>query len=103
MINEFAVPQAIRANAELVIAMANKRGHEVGYDEEGVRWLDGFIQRQHEQGDRGHFDGLISTLGSYLGECMVHAIGGESAQIFNDGSAPTDAEAFNSTATATTK
>ena len=42
-------------------------GEAVGYDDRpGSRWLDGYIQRQHEQGDPAKRDGLVSTLGSFL-------------------------------------
>lgn len=77
--------ERIRANAELVASVAAKQlGKGVGYDEAGVRWLDGYIQRQHEQGDRANQDGLVNTLGSFLGECIVRTFGGEWAEV--DGS-----------------
>lgn len=85
----------IRANAELVVSVAARElGESVGYDEAGVRWLDGYIQRQHEQGDPTIRDGLVSTLGSFLGECIVRSFGGAWAEIdgswcvrFDDGNA----------------
>src|SRR5436853_269366 len=55
-----------------------------GYDEAGVRWLDGYVQRQHENGDPANREGLVNTLGSYLGECVIRTFGGEWAQ--DDGS-----------------
>ena len=71
------VPDEIIKNAVLVASMATKEsGGPIGYDEAGVRWLDGFIQGQHEQGDPGLRDGLISPLGSYLGQCIVKTFGG---------------------------
>jgi hypothetical protein len=73
--------ERIQANAELVVNVArNQLGEEVGYDEAGVRWLDGYIQRQHEQGDPADRPGLVSTLGSYLGECIIRSFGGKWAQ-----------------------
>jgi hypothetical protein len=71
------VPEKVRANAELVVQVAREHlGVDIGYDEAGVRWLDGYIQRQHELGAHSDREGLVSTLGSYLGECIVHCYGG---------------------------
>jgi hypothetical protein len=68
----------IKKNAQLVLSMArDKLGEDVALDENGVRWLNGFIQRQHEQGELAIRSGLISTLGSFLGECIVECYGGE--------------------------
>ena len=68
----------ITKNAQLVLAMArDKLGQDISFDEGGVRWLDGFIQRQHEQGDPAIRGRLVSTLGSFLGECIVQCYGGE--------------------------
>jgi hypothetical protein len=85
MADDLAMVDRIRANAELVVSVAAKQLEEaVAYDEAGVRWLDGYIQRQHEQGNPANRDGLVSTLGSFLGECIVHSYGGEWAE--EDGS-----------------
>jgi len=36
----------IRANAELIISLAQKHlGRKLGYDQRGVEWLDGHIQK----------------------------------------------------------
>ncbi|MBS0204773.1 MAG: hypothetical protein JSS49_17850 [Planctomycetes bacterium] len=39
--------------------------------------LDGFVTRQHEQGDPNNVKGLANTLGSFFGECIVQTYGGE--------------------------
>lgn len=68
----------IRANAELVVTVVAKQlGQSISYDLEGVRWLEGYLQRQHEQKDGSLHDGLVSTLGSFLGECIRRNYGGE--------------------------
>lgn len=59
---------------------ANQFGEVVGFDEVGGRWLDGYIQRQHERSDPANRDGLVSALGSFLGECIVRTFGGEWAE-----------------------
>src|SRR5262245_56819965 len=85
MADDLSMVERIRANAELVVSVAAKQlGEAVSYDEVGVRWLDGYIKRQHEQGDPANRDGLVSTLGSFLGECIVRTFGGEWAEV--DGS-----------------
>lgn len=62
--------------------LAAKQLHQtVGYSEAGVRWLDGYIQQQHEQGDAANREGLVSTLGSFLGECIIHNFGGQWADV----------------------
>ncbi|WP_165228160.1 hypothetical protein [Aquisphaera insulae] len=82
---ESAAIDAIRSNAALVRSVARDQlGEELAYDEQAVRWLDGYIQRQHQSGDRADRDALVSTLGSFLGECLVHSFGGHWAII--DGS-----------------
>jgi hypothetical protein len=67
----------IRANAALVATMAREHlGTDTQFDEAAVRWLDGFIQRQHERGDPENHPGLTNTLGSFLGECVIRTYGG---------------------------
>jgi len=69
--------EKIRQNAQLVAATAeNHLDTPVGYDREGVCWLDGYIQRQHEHGDPANREALVNTLGSYLGECIIAVYGG---------------------------
>lgn len=70
--------EMIRANAEMVLASArDDLGQDIGYDADGVRWLDGFIQRRHDGGGVGDDpSGLTNTLGSFLGECIVRTYNG---------------------------
>jgi hypothetical protein len=75
----------IRANAALVATMAREHlGTDTTFDEAAVRWLDGFIQRQHERGNPENHPGLVNTLGSFLGECVIRTYGGAWAHL--DGS-----------------
>jgi len=74
--------EKIRANAALVVRIAGEKlGVPIDYDEAGVRWLDGYIQEQHESGDPSARGGLVSTLGSHLGECIIRTHGGEWAEV----------------------
>ncbi len=85
MADNLSMVDRIRANAQLVLTVARDQlDTEVGFDEAGVRWLDGYIQRQHEQGNPANREGLASTLGSYLGECIIESYGGAWAEV--DGS-----------------
>ena len=58
---------------------ADELGIAIGYDEVGVVWLDGFIERQRNRLAPTHQ--LISNLGSYFGECMIHSFGGNWAEL----------------------
>lgn len=69
----------IRLNAELVVAEMKKiSGIEFGYNPESVDWLDGFVERQRLRPDisQNLVGGLVSTLGSYLGESLIRCYGG---------------------------
>jgi hypothetical protein len=67
----------IRENAEIVrrAAMENMNA-EVAYDHEGVRWLDGYIDRLRSSATEDVKAKLPNTLGSYLGECIRRTYGG---------------------------
>ena len=68
----------IVANAELVRKTAREQiGVDVGYDEAGVRWLDGFINRQRVAATEEVKAKLPNSLGCFLGECIRHTFGGE--------------------------
>ncbi|WP_426171422.1 hypothetical protein [Pseudoduganella sp. R-34] len=83
----------IRYNAEFVESVINKAlGKKAGYSMEGVTWLDDFLQRQHEQGDKSYVDRVVSVYGSYLGECITRNVGGQWVEL--DG---THAIAFDET------
>jgi hypothetical protein len=74
--------EAIRSSAALVVSVARDQlGHGLAYDEKAVHWLDGYIQRQHENGEPRVRDALVNTLGSFLGECVIHSFGGEWALV----------------------
>jgi hypothetical protein len=81
-VEELTPLEAIRANAELVVARLREASgmEDFGYNAESVAWLDGFIERQRV---RPEFAGeearerMSRTLGSFLGECIVRCHGGE--------------------------
>ena len=68
----------IRQNAKLVQDVArDDLGIDIDFDQSGVEWLDGYVNRQRENGAADNADGLVSTLGSFYGECIVQTYGGE--------------------------
>ena len=72
--------EGIRSNAELVAEqMRPLSGLAFDYDAASVEWLDGYIERQRERlaDDIRAVNRLVSVLGSYLGECIRRAYGGE--------------------------
>lgn len=81
MSDDDEVIKRIRANSARVLSMAKDLGASVGFDQGGVEWLDGFIQRQHEQGNAEIRDNLTQVLGSFLGECIVRSFGGAWAKV----------------------
>ena len=72
--------EQIRANAEMVVQELRKlSGAELGYTQEGVEWLEGYIERLRtspEFEDAGIRDKLTGMFGCFLGECIVRQYGG---------------------------
>jgi len=45
------IEEKIRANADLIREhLSQQAGFELGYDSKSIKWLDGFIERQRDQG-----------------------------------------------------
>jgi hypothetical protein len=79
--------ERLRANAELVIRQLGPvSGMKFGYDAASVAWLDGFIERQRDRTELTvqTIHGMINTLGSYLGECIIRCFGGRWERDGND-------------------
>lgn len=69
--------EMIRANAEMVLSVArNDFGQDIGFDAAGVRWLDTYIQRLHDEGGVEASEELCDRLGSFLGTCVIETYGG---------------------------
>src|SRR5579872_3340752 len=68
----------IRTNAGLVVRMfAGETDFEFGYNDESVKWLDGYIEYiRKSQWTEEEFNQLVANLGSYLGEAIIAAFGG---------------------------
>jgi hypothetical protein len=71
---------AIEANVRLAIdELGPLSDLDFGLNPESVEWVEGFIERQRGRPD---FDpekvsGLVGVLGSFLGQCIVDAAGGD--------------------------
>jgi hypothetical protein len=70
--------EQIQHNAQLVQSVARDQFKvDVSFDRSAVEWLDGYVTRQHEHGDPENVSGLVSTLGSFFGECIIQSFGGK--------------------------
>ena len=49
---------------------------ELDYDEAGVRWLDGYIDRARLRPTDDQWKGAIHLIGAFLGECTIRSVGG---------------------------
>lgn len=71
------VSMTARATAALIVAVAREQfGEDIGYDEAGVLWLDGYIQQRHERPDPSQALGLLNVCGAFLGESIIETFGG---------------------------
>jgi hypothetical protein len=74
------VEEQIRSNAEMTIAaLGPASGIEgFGYNAASVKWLEGLIEHQRTRPDldKSALSGIVSNLGSYLGECVIARFGG---------------------------
>jgi hypothetical protein len=75
--------EEIKENARGVIegcAPLSGLGSRFGYNRESVEWLDGYIERLRDSGkfnEEEQIKGLTINFGSFLGECIRSAYGGE--------------------------
>lgn len=74
---EVPFPERMREAAETVVRMFREQtGTELTYDLEGVRWIDGYINRVRKNFPAGQREGLVAYLAAFVGECIVHIYGG---------------------------
>lgn len=90
--------ERISGNANLVIQrLSSAAGFELGFDEASVVWIDGFVERVRSREDftMELAEGLVNTLGAFLGECLCVEVGGrwveqpdgQVAVVFSEGNA----------------
>jgi len=49
----------------------------INFDEKGVKYLEGFIERTKSQIAKEEWSGLISSCGAFLGQSIIEQYGGE--------------------------
>lgn len=47
------------------------------YDQDSVKFVEGFIERNKSNFDKEGIKGLINSLGAYLGQCIIRNYGGQ--------------------------
>lgn len=66
----------IRENAGFAIEQFSAiTGTRLGLDRDGVAWVEGFVERQRAR-DGEVSGGLVSVIGSFLGEAIIAGTGG---------------------------
>lgn len=68
----------IQANADHALdVLSEARGAPVDYDADSIAWVEGFIERARERyAPEPAPEGLIATIGCYLGEAIIAETGG---------------------------
>lgn len=54
-----------------------KMALEIKFDSDGVKFLEGFIERNKTQIAKDEWLGLINSCGAFLGQCIIENYGGE--------------------------
>ena len=71
------MPAKMRAAAQQVIALFRENNDvHLALDLDGVRWVDGYIERIRANFPREKRGGLVAYLGAFVGECIIHTYGG---------------------------
>lgn len=71
--------RSIRGNAGLVVRMFSKETEfKFGYNKESIEWLDAYIEHiRKNPWTEEELNQIVSNLGSFLGEAIIHSFGGE--------------------------
>ncbi|WP_439541778.1 hypothetical protein [Hyphomicrobium sp.] len=69
----------VRDNAAFAIrGFSEASGAAIALDRDSVAWVDGFIERMRARyGDESAPGGLVSVIGSFLGEAIIARAGGD--------------------------
>jgi hypothetical protein len=71
------ITDQMKAAAERVIQIFRENNlAELTLDLDGVRWIDGYINRVRHDFPVGKREGLIAYLAAFVGECIVQTFGG---------------------------
>ncbi|HEV3144155.1 MAG TPA: hypothetical protein VGZ47_09750 [Gemmataceae bacterium] len=81
MSDPLSIPEKLRANAEIVArTIRDNLNVELSFDEAGVEWIDGYIDRLRGSLPAEQRSGLIEMLAAFVGECMIQTFGGAWAE-----------------------
>ncbi len=76
--SEHSIPEKLRANAAVIVATFRENlDTELTYDAAGVERVDAYIERMRVRMRPEERWGLVSTLASFVGECIIHTYGGQ--------------------------
>ncbi|NUR92775.1 MAG: hypothetical protein HOY71_52630 [Nonomuraea sp.] len=68
--------RGIQSNVTMVIEQFSRGcDFELGLNRESVAWLDGFVERQRVRMAPEEYGALPSVVGSFLGACIIEAVG----------------------------
>jgi hypothetical protein len=75
------------------LAAKAKEQLNIKYNADGVKFLEGFIERNKSEIPKEQWSGLINTCGAFLGQCIIKNFGGkwvreddeQVAVVFGDG------------------
>jgi hypothetical protein len=77
MSDALSVPDKLRANADLVVRTVRENlDTQLTFDQAGVEWIDGYIDRLRGSIAADKRSGLINTLAAFVGECIIRSFGG---------------------------
>jgi hypothetical protein len=85
MLNYEAMPKDLsdefkRHARFLIDTFSRELGVTLRYDEQSVEYLDGYIARNRagiRKKTEGQYSGVVNTIGSFLGECIIANYGGQ--------------------------
>lgn len=59
------------------LADKTKRQLNIDYNLDGVKFLEGFIERTKNQIPKDEWDGLINSCSAFFGQCIIECYGGK--------------------------
>ena len=69
----------IKQKARLAVELFSPLSEfDFGFNEASLEWVEGYVERMRKRTDfnDGSWNGLIDTIGSFLGECILARTGG---------------------------
>lgn len=54
-----------------------KTGFKINYNADGIKFLEGFIERNKAQITKDEWEGLINSCGAFVGQCIIENYGGQ--------------------------